>query len=65
MSETRLCPGPYLSSIIKWKPEKKDVWKEFSHTEESINHPVGQPLCVIFFVIAFNGFDAVNHKYIT
>lgn len=32
---------PYLPSIVKGKPKEEDIREKFSHTEESINHPVG------------------------
>lgn len=46
----------YLANIVKGEPEEEDVREGLDNTEEAINDPVGQPLCVILFNIALDGF---------
>lgn len=48
----------YLASIVKGEPEEEDVREELDNAEESINNPVGQPLCVIFLHVALDGLNA-------
>lgn len=45
----------YLADIVKGEPEEEDVRKGLQNAEESINDPVGQPLCVVVFNVALNG----------
>lgn len=47
----------YLASIVKGEPEEEDVREELNNAEESINNPVGEPLCVILLNIALDGLN--------
>lgn len=47
----------HLANIVKGEPGQEDVRKGLQDAEESINDPVGQPLCVVLFDIALNGLD--------
>lgn len=56
-------PGPsYLSNIVEWEPGEEDVGKELGHTEDSVHHPVGQPLGVVVFGGTFDGFNPTSRK---
>lgn len=46
-----------LASIVKGEPEEEDVRERLDDAEEAINNPVGQPLCVILFNLALDGFN--------
>lgn len=52
----------YLSNIVEWEPGKEDVSKKLCHTEDSIHHPVGQPLSIIIFGGTFNGLNPGKNK---
>lgn len=47
----------YLASIVKGEPEEEDVREELNNAEESVNNPVGEPLCVILLNIALDGLN--------
>lgn len=46
-----------LASIVKGEPEEEDVREELNNAEESVNNPVGEPLCVILLNIALDGLN--------
>lgn len=48
----------YLSQKVKWEPGEENVREELCHTEHPINHPVSQPLGVVVFGGALDGFDS-------
>lgn len=48
----------YLASIVKGEPEEEDVGEGLHYAEKPINNPVGEPLRVVLFNTALNGFDA-------
>lgn len=52
----------YLSNIVEREPGEKDVGKKLCHTEDSIHHPVGQPLGVILFGGTFNGLNSAKRS---
>lgn len=45
----------YLAHIVKREPEEEGVRDGLDNAKESVNNPVGQPLCVILFNGALNG----------
>lgn len=51
-----------LYHVVEREPGKKDVGEKFCYAEDAIHHPVGQPLCVIIFIGAFDGLDAERKK---
>ena len=52
----------YLSQEIEGDPGKDDIGEILDNTERSIDHPVGQPLCVIILVFRVNGLAAGERK---
>lgn len=44
----------YLSEKVQRKPREEDVGKELHNVKTSENHPVDQPLRVVFFLWAFH-----------
>jgi len=52
----------YLKEPVQGNPEEEDVSKEFHQMEHTVDHPVGQPLCVIIFLLALNCLDATQHR---
>lgn len=46
-----------LYHVVKGQPGKDDIREKFCYTEDAIDHPVGQPLCIIVFVGAFDCLD--------
>lgn len=51
-----------LSNIVEREPGEEDISKELCHTEESVDHPVGQPLCVIILRRTFNRLDPAKRR---
>ena len=54
--------GTYLEEPVERDPEEEDVSEELDQSKGAVHHPVDQPLCVIVFVCAFNGFYSENIK---
>lgn len=61
---TRGCCAPtrahrqtYLAGVVKGEPEEEDVGEGLDYAEESVHHPVGEPLRVVFLHRALDGFD--------
>jgi len=51
----------YLTYIVERKPVEEDVREEFTHTEDAVDYPVCQPLCVILLIRTFYGFDTTKY----
>lgn len=47
----------HLSNVVEGEPWEEDVSEKLGHTEDPVDHPVGQPFGVILFGGTFNGFD--------
>lgn len=45
-----------LQKPVKWDPEQENVSEELNQCEKAIDHPVRQPLCIIFFLTTLYGF---------
>lgn len=52
----------YLSNIVEWEPGKEDVSEKLCHTEDSVHHPVGEPLSIVLFGGTFNGLNPGKSK---
>lgn len=52
----------HLESVVKGKPVEEDVGEELSEAEDAVDHPVGQPLGVVLFARALDGFDPADIK---
>lgn len=50
----------YLEQKVEWDDRGQDTGEEFEHREDGIQHPVGQPFGIIFFLAGFDGF----HRHI-
>lgn len=48
----------HLASIVEGEPGEEDVRESLCNTEESVDHPVGQPLSVIVFLLTLYGLDS-------
>ncbi len=52
----------HLKSVVEREPVEENIGEELAQTEDTINHPVRQPFCVVFFARTFNGFDSVDTR---
>lgn len=52
----------HFKSVVKGKPVEENIGEELSEAEDAVDHPVGQPLGVIFFTWTFNGFDPAGGR---
>ena len=48
---------------VDWEVASNNVGEEFEDVEQSEYGPVGQPLCIIFLVGRFDGFDAGKNVF--
>lgn len=51
---------PHLKSVVEREPVEENIGEELAKAEDTIDHPVRQPFCVVFFVYAFDGFDSAD-----
>lgn len=52
----------HFKSVVKREPVEENVGEELAEAEDAVDHPVGQPLGVIFFTRTFDGFDPADIK---
>lgn len=52
----------YLAHIVEGEPEEESVRDGLDHAEESVNDPVGEPLCVVLLSSALNGLYTDNKR---
>lgn len=52
----------YLAHIVEGEPEEESVGDGLDNAEESVNNPVGEPLCVILLGSALNGLYTGNKR---
>ena len=52
----------YLSQEVEGDPGEDNVGEVLYNTKCSIDHPVGQPLCVIVFLFRVNGLAAGERR---
>lgn len=51
-----------LAGVVKREPEEENVRKRLHDAEESVNHPVSQPLSVVLLHRALDGFDSEQRE---
>lgn len=52
----------YLAHIVEGEPKEESVRDGLDDAEESVNDPVGEPLCVVLLSSALNGLYADNER---
>lgn len=50
----------YLDSVVEGEPVEENVGEELSEAEDAVDHPVGEPLGVVFLTWTLDGFDPAN-----
>ena len=59
---TQYIQSTHLGQEVEGDPAKKDVSEVFDDTKRCVDHPVGQPLCVIILVLRINSLAAKQRK---